>query len=104
MVSGRVRTAATAACFSVVAFWSGQGSALAADEKSKQDSGVVDQVGTAVKNTAKKIEQEVKGLVKKIEENETPKKVGKELERSAQSLGEQVGQAGKKLKGSFKSD
>src|SRR5438477_9412149 len=76
----------------------------AADNKTKEPAGVVDQVGTALKNTATKIEQQVSGVVKKLEESETPKKVGNELKRSAESLGQKVGEAGKKLKESFKSE
>ena len=55
---------------------------LAGDDKAKEPAGVVDQVGKALKNTATKIEQEVSSSVKKLEENETPKKVGNELKRS----------------------
>ena len=77
---------------------------LAGDNKAKEPSGVVDQVGTALKNTATKIEQEVSGIVKKLEESETPKKVGNELKRSAESLGQKVEGAGKKLKESFRSE
>jgi hypothetical protein len=69
---------------------------LAGDDKTKEPAGVVDQVGTALKNTATKIEQEVSGMVKKLEESETPKKVGNELKRSAESLGQKVEEAGKK--------
>jgi hypothetical protein len=43
-------------------------------------------------------------MVKKLEESETPKKVGNELKRSAESLGQQVEGAEKKMKESFKSD
>jgi hypothetical protein len=46
----------------------------------------------------------VTDVVKKFEDSETPKKVGNELKRSAEALGEKVEQAGKKLKESFKSD
>ena len=77
---------------------------LAEDAKSKEPAGVVDQVGTALKNTATRIEQEVSSVVKKLEESETPKKVGNELKRSAESLGQKVEQAGKNLKDSFKSE
>jgi hypothetical protein len=77
---------------------------LAGDNKTKETAGVVDQVGSALKNTATKIEQEVSGVVKKLEESETPKKVGNELKRSAESLGQKVEEAGKKLKDSFKSE
>lgn len=80
------------------------GVVLAGDNKAKEPSGVVDQVGTALKNTATKIEHEVSGMVKKLEESETPKKVGNELKRSAESLGQKVEGAGKKLKESFKSE
>jgi hypothetical protein len=78
--------------------------ALAGDSKTKEPAGVVDQVGTALKNTATKVEQEVSRVVKKVEDSETPKKVGNELKRSAESLGRKVEQAGKKLKESFKSE
>ena len=64
-------------------FWLGD-VVLAGDEKAKEASGVVDQVGTSVKNLATKIEKEVTGVVKKLEESETPKKVGNELKRSAE--------------------
>ena len=76
----------------------------AGDSKTKEPAGVVDQVGTALKNTATKVEQEVSRVVKKLEESETPKKVGKELRRTAESLGQKVEEAGKKLKESFKSE
>jgi hypothetical protein len=77
---------------------------LARDDKTKEPAGVVNQVGTALKNTATKIEQEVSSVLKKIEESEAPKKVGNELKRSAESLGQKVEEAGKKLKESFKSE
>ena len=80
------------------------GLVLAGDDKTKEPVGVVDQVGTALKNTATKIEQELSGAVKKLEESETSKKVGNELKRSAEYLGQKVEGAGKKLKESFKSD
>lgn len=76
----------------------------AGDDKTKEPAGVVDQVGTALKNAATKIEQEVSNVVKKLEESETPKKVGNELKRSAESLGQKVEETGKKLKESFKSE
>jgi hypothetical protein len=76
---------------------------LAGDDKTKEPAGVVDQVGTALKNTATKIEKEVSSVVKKLEESETPKKVGNELKRSAESLGQKIEGAGEKLKESFKS-
>ena len=76
---------------------------LAGDDKTKEPAGVVDQVGTALKNTATKIEKEVSSVVKKFEESETPKKVGNELKRSAESLGQKIEEAGDKLKESFKS-
>jgi hypothetical protein len=75
---------------------------LAGDDKTKEPAGVVDQVGTALKNTATKIEKEVSSVVKKLEESETPKKVGNELKRSAESLGQKIEGAGEKLKESFK--
>src|SRR5437660_10178192 len=76
----------------------------AEDNKTKEPAGVVGQVGTALKNTATKIEKEVSSVVKKFEESETPKKVGKELKRSAESLGQKVEEAGRKVKESFKSE
>ena len=77
---------------------------LAGDDKTKEPPGIVDQVDTALKNTATKIEQEMSGVVKKFEESETPKKVGNELKRSAEYLGQKVEEAGKKIKESFKSE
>ncbi|MCI0427342.1 MAG: hypothetical protein L0Z46_04935 [Nitrospiraceae bacterium] len=77
---------------------------LAGDNKTKETAGVVDQVGSALKNTATKIGREVSGVVKKLEESETPKKVGNELKRSAESLGQKIEGAGKRLKESFKSE
>ncbi len=74
---------------------------LAGDHKAKEPAGAVDQVGTALKETATKVEQEVSSVVKQLEDSETPKKVGAELKRSANSLGEKVEQMGKKLKDSF---
>jgi hypothetical protein len=56
-----------------------------------------------LKNTETKIAQEVSDVVKKLEESETPKKVGNELQRSAESSGQKVVRAGKKLKDPFKS-
>ena len=76
--------------------------ALGAEEAAK-DSGVVDQVGASVKKLADKIGKEVTGVVKKLEESETPKEVGHELKRSAESLGQKAEQAGKKLQESFTS-
>src|SRR5437016_9198924 len=76
----------------------------AADNKTKEPAGVVDQVGTAVKNTATKIEQQVSGVVKRLEESETLKKVGNELKRSAEALGEKVAEAGKKRKESYEAE
>lgn len=77
---------------------------MAADDKVKESDGVVDKVGTSVKNLAAKIEKEVTGVVKKLEESETPKKVGNELKRSAESLGQKVEEAGKKVKEAFRSE
>ena len=76
---------------------------LAGDGKTKEPAGVVDQAGTALKNTATKIEQELSSVLKKLQESETPKKVCNELKRSAESLGPKVEQAGSMLKDSFKS-
>ncbi|MEC4889241.1 MAG: hypothetical protein RI101_04200 [Nitrospira sp.] len=78
--------------------------AVEPEGKGKESAGVVDQIGTSVKSLAEKIEKEVTGAVKKLEDSETPKKVGTELKRSANSLGEKAGQAGQKLKESFKSN
>ena len=77
---------------------------LGGNDKTKEPAGVVDQVGTALKHTATKLEQEVSSVVKKLGESETPKKVGNELKRSAESLGQKVEQAGKKMKESFNSE
>src|SRR4029077_2966860 len=76
---------------------------LAGDDKTKEPAGVVDQVGTALKNTATKIEKEVSSVVKKLEESETPKKVGNELKRPADSLGQKLAGAGNNKTKSFKS-
>jgi hypothetical protein len=56
-----------------------------------------------LKNTATNIEKEVSSVVKKLEESETPKKVGNELKHSAESLGQKIEEAREKLKESFKS-
>lgn len=80
------------------------GRAMAAEGEAKENPGVVDQVGTAVKNAATRLEKEVTGIVKKLEDSETPKKVGNEIKRSAESLGQKAEEAGKKLKQSFKSE
>jgi hypothetical protein len=45
----------------------------------------------------------VSSVVKKLEESETPKKVGNELKRSAESFGQKIEEARDKLKESFKS-
>lgn len=79
-------------------------SVRAAEGDAKDNPGVVDQVGTAVKNAATRLEKEVTGIVKKLEDSETPKKVGNEIKRSAESLGQKVEETGKKLKQSFKSE
>lgn len=79
------------------------GGLVMAGEEQPKDSGVVDQVGASVKKLADKIGKEVTGVVKQLEESETPKKIGHELKRSAESLGEKVEQAGKKLQESFTS-
>jgi hypothetical protein len=78
--------------------------ALAADQKNREGSGAVDQIGMKVKEFATKIEREVAGVFKKLEESETPKRIAAELERSANSFGERIEQAGRQLKKSFKSD
>lgn len=75
----------------------------AAEEKASQPPGVVEQVGTAVKNFAAKVGQEASGLAKQLSESETPKKVGEELQRSAVSLGNKIEAAGQKIKESFQS-
>jgi hypothetical protein len=77
---------------------------LAGDDKTKEPAWAVDQVGIALKNTATKVGREVSSMVKKLEESKTPKKVGNELKRSAESLGQKVGQAGNNLKDSFRSE
>ena len=51
-----------------------------------------------------RIEQEVSSVVQKLEESEILKSVGNELKRSAESLGQKIGGAGRKLKESFKSE
>lgn len=63
--------------------------------------GVVDQVETAIKNAGAGLEHEVIDGMKKLENSETPKKVGNELKRPAEALGKTVEHAGKKLKESF---
>jgi len=78
--------------------------AVEPEGKGKESGGVVDQIGASVKSLAEKIEKEVTGAVKKLEDSDTPKKVGNELKRSANSLGEKAEQAGQKLKESFKSN
>ncbi len=77
---------------------------LSVDYKTRELAGVVGPVGTALENTATKIEREVSRVVKKLEESETPKKVGNELKRSAEPLREKVEQTGEKLKEAFKSE
>lgn len=47
----------------------------AGDDKTKEPAGVVDEVGTALKDTATKVEQEMSSVVKKLEDSETPEKV-----------------------------
>jgi hypothetical protein len=51
-----------------------------------------------------KIGQEVSSVVQKLEESETLKNVGNELNRSAESLGYKIEGSRKKLKESFKSE
>ncbi len=99
-------TAVRVASWLVVGSLSAVGMAAAADgnAKDKPAPGVMDQVGTAAKNAAAKLEQEVTGLAKKLQESETPKKVGNELKRSAESLGHKIEETGNKLKQSFKSE
>lgn len=75
-----------------------------AGEEAGKDHRVVDQIGTSAKKVITTIEKEVTGVVKKLEESETPKKVGQELKRSLEALGEQVEQAGKKVKEQFRSE
>jgi len=104
MLSRRVKSVVVMACMGVVVVGGLPGLLWAAEEKSKAAPGVVDQVGTAIKNAATRLEHEVTDVVKKLEDSETPKKVGNELRRSAEAVGEKVEQAGKKLKESFKSE
>ncbi len=78
--------------------------AIAAERNTQENPGVVSQIGTSLKNAATRIEQGVTSVVKQLEESETPKKIGNELKRSANALGEKAEQAGKKLKESFKSE
>jgi hypothetical protein len=74
-------------------------------KKAREDRiGVVDQVGAALKNMVTKIGQEVSSVVQKLEESETLKNVGNELNRSAESLGYKIEGSRKKLKESFKSE
>ena len=80
------------------------GIAQAADEKNKEGSDAVDQMGMKVREFATRIEREVAGVFKKLEESQTPKKISVELERSLNALGEKIEEAGKQLKKSFKSD
>lgn len=74
----------------VVCFLGAVGFLLVGVKKTKEPAGVVDQVGTALRNTATKIEQELSSVVKKIEESETPTKVGNKLKRSVESIGPKV--------------
>ena len=76
----------------------------AADEKIKEGPGAVDQMGMKVKEFATRVEREVAGVFKKLEESETPKKIRTELERAVHSLGEKIERAGKQINNSFKSD
>ncbi len=87
---------------SVICLWFG--SASAEDKKTKAEPGIVEQLEAALKNAAAKVEKGFTDTVKQIQESETPKKVGKEVKRSAESLGQKVEEAGKKLKQSFKSE
>jgi hypothetical protein len=80
------------------------GTAVAAEGNTKEPPGLASQIGTALKNAGTKIEQGVTSVVKQLEESETPKKIGNELKRLANALGEKVEQAGKKLKESFKTE
>jgi hypothetical protein len=90
--------------FIMMAFMCHPQALWAGEEKPKDSSGVLDQIGTSLKKLGDKIGTEVSGGVKKLEESETPKKVGDELKRSAESLGHKAEQAGKKIKESFKSE
>lgn len=104
MVIRRTRaTALWVAVMGVNAFWC-VGMAASAEGNVQETPGVVSQIGTALKNAATRIEQGVTSVVKQLEESETPKKIGNELKRSANALGEKAEQAGKKLKESFKSE
>lgn len=80
------------------------GTAVAAERNTNETSGLATQIGTALKNAGRKIEQGVTSVVKQLEESETPKKIGNELKRSATVIGEKVEQVGKKLKESFKTE
>lgn len=80
------------------------GMSPAAETQTKEPPGVVDRIETTVKQAAETIERELTGVVKKLEDSETPKKIGNELKRSADALTEKAEQAGKKLKESFKSE
>lgn len=86
----------------IVCLW--PGSTWAEEKKKNAEPGIVEQVETAVKNAADKVGKSFNSAVKQVEESETPKKVGNELQRSAESLGKKVEEAGKKLKQSFKSE
>lgn len=101
MVSCRVSVAARMGLAGVIALGGPAGNLWASEEPSKPVSGVVDQAGTVIKNAAARLEHEVIDVMKKFESSETPKKVGNELKRSAEALGETVEQAGKKLKETF---
>ena len=85
----------------VLGLWPGPASA---EEKKTPEPGFVEQIETELKQAAVKVEEGFSSVVKQFEESETPKKVGNELKRSAESLGQSLEDAGKKLKQSFKSD
>jgi hypothetical protein len=86
----------------VMCLWSGLASAE--DKKTKAEPGIVEQLEIALANAAAKVEKGFTDTVKQIQEIETPKKVSKEVKRSAESLGQKVEEAGRKLKQSFKSE
>jgi hypothetical protein len=100
--SYRKVTAATCLLFVCGIFVAMGQIAQAADEKTKEGLGAADQIGMKVEELATRIEREVAGVFKKLEESETPKKIGTEFKRSLKSLGETIERAGKQLKDSFK--
>lgn len=57
-----------------------------------------------MKSLATKIEKELTEATKKLEESETPKNVGNELKRSAETLGQRVEEAEEQVKKAFESE